>query len=141
MAGRLPVAPPVRDIRDPPSPLGHVIYCGAMGFFAGFALRKVGRVVAIGVGLAFAASQIARYAAAEEARRGGAPVADDGAPPLPPAVLQAGYTRALRLLDADGDGVVSSNDLSVHGTRLAQFVGAPAGAAMAGGLLMGLRHG
>ena len=118
-----------------------LVYAALMGLFAGLAAKKTGRALAIGLGLAFAATQVSRYLAAQGAPGPGreADLARPVAPP-PPA-LGAAMARVAAILDSDGDGVVSASDLASHGRRLCAFVGAPAGACVAGGFLLGLRQG
>ena len=125
----------------------HLLYAATMGFLSGFALKKTGRALAVTVGLAFAAHQLQRYLAAQAAvaAAGGAPAAAvaglaPAVAPAPPA-FTAALARLHGALDADGDGVVSGRDLAAHGRRLCAFVGAPAGACVAGGFLLGLRQG
>ena len=113
-----------------------------MGFFAGFAAKKTGRALAIGVGLAFAVTQVSRYLAAQGVPLPGREEVDLAQPVAPPPpALGAAIARVAAILDADGDGVVSASDLASHGRRLCAFVGAPAGACVAGGFLLGLRQG
>ena len=106
-------------------------------------MKKTGRALAVTVGLAFITHQISRYLQAEEAHRAGAVLPRELVPPVepPPAFLGATVARLAGVLDADGDGRITAADLATHGRRLCAFVGAPSGACVAGGFLLGLRQG
>ena len=98
------------------------------GFTSGYALKKVGKTVAVGVGLAFIGLQVAQYYGV---------VKRD-------AVDWEDMDRRLReALDTDGDGQVTRRDLEVHLRSVIDFLGAelPSGAAFAVAFIAGLRYG
>lgn len=99
---------------------------GAAGFCSGYAAKKAAKAVALGLGVAFIALQVARYY--------------DAVPPVDWARVEEAVVARL---DMDGDGRLTHADAKAwldHAMAVLGF-NFPSGAAFSGGFLLGLRYG
>jgi uncharacterized membrane protein (Fun14 family) len=96
------------------------------GFCSGYAVKKVSKVAAFGVGLIFIGIQLARYYGVVEDIQ-----------------WQKIEDRLVETLDADGDGKLTASDFKVHFDKAVEVLGfnLPSGAAFGSFFLLGLRWG
>ena len=99
---------------------------GVAGFCSGYALKKVSKAAAIAVGVGFVALQLLRYNGL---------ISD----------VDWGHVEEtlVRVLDTDGDGKITINDVRTHLVRTVRILGfnIPSGAAFGGAFVLGLRYG
>jgi len=111
-----------------PGFLAQLGFGGAMGFCAGYALKKVGRTAVFGVGIAFIALQVGIHYKV-----------------LRKDAVNWGEVKAWasKALDTDGDGEVTKNDLHTHWQNIVRMLGFNMGsaAAFATAMLLGIRYG
>ncbi len=99
---------------------------GAAGFCSGYAVKKVGRALAVAIGLGFIAVQVARHKGVIESPDWGRV-----------------NERMVEALDADGDGKLTGKDAQIYLARAVEVLGfnVPGGAAFGTAFVLGLRYG
>ena len=111
----------------PPEVMGPLLaqtsFGAAVGFCSGYALKRVGKVLAFVFGLGFVAVQLGAYG-------GYVKVEWDRV-----------HNDVLRVLDADGDGELTEKDVSLHWDFLAEILefNLPSASGFSGGFLLGIR--
>ena len=104
--------------------MGNIGVSGALGFVSGYALKTVGKGVAVLCGVAFITLQALQYY----------------------EVININYKKAeqaaIQALDQDGDGKLTTNDLKVAKDRLQKrlSVGMPSAATFGVGFCAGLAY-
>jgi uncharacterized membrane protein (Fun14 family) len=106
------------------------------GFCSGYALKKIGKVAAVGVGVLFITVQVANH----QRRSSGA---DEDSLLVTKRDFERLNRALVTTLDADGDGVVSSRDMQTHLKQVVSVLGLnmPSGAAFTTAFLLGLKMG
>lgn len=98
----------------------------AMGFCSGYALKKIGKVAAFGIGTAFILVQVGRYYGV-----------------IGDIDWSQVEERMHRVLDADGDGRFTMKDAEMHYNKVVSVLSynIPSSASFGAAFLVGLRYG
>mmetsp|Transcript_27753 Transcript_27753/g.36375 ORF Transcript_27753/g.36375 Transcript_27753/m.36375 type:complete len:220 (-) Transcript_27753:319-978(-) len=104
---------------------GDLGFGGCLGFASGYAMKELGKEVAFGIGMVFAAAQALAYYGVIEIK------------------WRVIKEKTIQAIDTDGDGKLTAQDIKIYWRKLKKVLtyNLPSGGSFAGGFALGLYYG